>query len=204
MAVKPVELLIVDDDQIVCAWLTTALADTEFRVAGDAPSGAAARVLLARRRVDLLLVEFQLQDENGLELVRLLRAEGRMTPAVIMTASAHPGLSEAAREAGAQGTLRKRAKRGSLIAALREAAAGETWFDPAHPVRPKAEMPLAPREREVLALVAHGLTNRQIAERLELGEESVKTYLERAFGKLGVSRRAEAVSEAHRLGLLGH
>ena len=51
--------------------------------------------------------------------------------------------------------------------------------------------------------MSHGLTNRQIAVQLELGEESVKTYLERAFGKLGVSRRAEAVSEAHKLGLLG-
>ena len=204
MSLSPVELLIVDDDAIVCAWVTDALADTEFRVAGDAPSGAAACELLERRRVDLLLVEFQLQDENGLELVRVLRSEGRMTPAVIMTASAQSGLSEAAREAGAQGTLLKRAERVSLLAALRSAAAGGTWFDPAHPVRPKDESPLAPREREVLALVAHGLTNRQIAERLEIGEESVKTYLERAFGKLGVSRRAEAVSEAHKLGLLGH
>ena len=199
-----VELLIVDDDKIVCAWLTSSLANTEFRVAGDAPSGAAALVLLERRRIDVLLVEFQLQDENGLELVRGIREDGRMTPAVIMTASAQPGLNEASREAGAQATLLKSAKRGSLLRALRAVATGKTWFDPAHPTRPKAERALAPREREILALVAHGLTNREVAERLELGEETVKTYLERAFIKLGVSRRAEAVSEAHRLGLLGH
>lgn len=199
-----VELLIVDDDEIVCAWLTASLASTEFRVAGEAPSGAAALKLLERRRIDMLLVEFQLQDENGLELVRGLRENGRMTPAVIMTASAQPGLTEASREAGAQATLLKRRKRGSLLTALRAVAAGKTWFDPAHPVRPRAERALAPREREVLSLVAHGLTNREIAEQLTLGEESVKTYLERAFTKLGVSRRAEAVSEAHRLGLLGH
>jgi DNA-binding NarL/FixJ family response regulator len=204
MARSAIELLIVDDDEMVCAWLTEALAQTEFRVAGEAPSGAAALKLLARRRVDMLLVEFQLQDENGLELVRGLREEGRMTPAVIMTASARPGLTEASREAGAQATLLKRRKRGSLLTALRAVAAGKTWFDPAHPVRPIAERALAPREREVLSLVAHGLTNREIAQQLALGEESVKTYLERAFTKLGVSRRAEAVSEAHRLGLLGH
>ena len=54
----------------------------------------------------------------------------------------------------------------------------------------------------MLTFVARGLTNRETAEQLELGEESVKTYLERAFAKLGVSRRAEAVAEAHRLGLL--
>ena len=81
MPVTPVELLIVDDDAIVCAWLADTLADTEFRVAGDAPSGAAALELLDRRRIDLLLVEFQLQDENGLDLVRGLRSGGRQTPA---------------------------------------------------------------------------------------------------------------------------
>jgi DNA-binding NarL/FixJ family response regulator len=200
---SPIELLIVDDDAIVCAWLADALAHTEFRVAGDAPNGAEARRLFHRRRIDLVLVEFQLQGENGLDLVRGMRAAGRETPTVIMTASPQQGLSEAAREAGAQATLLKRSKRGSLLTVLRAVAKGRTWFDPAHPVRPKDETPLAPREREVLTLVPHGLTNRQIAAQLELGEESVKTYLERAFGKLGVSRRAEAVSEAHKLGLLG-
>jgi Response regulator containing a CheY-like receiver domain and an HTH DNA-binding domain len=203
MPTAQLEVLIVDDDEIVCAWLRASLAGTEFRVAGEASSRAAALKLLERRRIDLLLVDFQLQGENGLELVRGLRAEERMTPAVIMTASPQRGLSEEAREAGAQATLLKSSKRESLLAALRAVAAGKTWFDPAHPSRSDDASPLTPREREVLTLVARGLTNREAAEQLELGEESVKTYLERAYGKLGVSRRAEAVAEAHRLGLLG-
>lgn len=203
MPTAPLEVLIVDDDEIVCAWLRASLAGTEFRVAGEASSRAAARRLLERRRIDLLLVDFQLQGENGLELVRGLRAEERMTPAVIMTASPQRGLSEEAREAGAQATLLKSSKRESLLAALRAVAAGKTWFDPAHPSRSEHASPLTPREREVLTLVARGLTNKEAAEQLQLGEESVKTYLERAYGKLGVSRRAEAVAEAHRLGLLG-
>jgi len=203
MPTAQLEVLILDDDEIVCAWLRASLAGTEFRVAGEASSRAAALKLLERRRIDLLLVDFQLQGENGLELVRGLRAEGRMTPAVIMTASPQRGLSEAAREAGAQGTLLKSAKRASLLAALRAVAAGKTWFDPAHPSRSDDVSPLTPRERQVLALVARGMTNREAAEQLGIGEESVKTYLERAYGKLGVSRRAEAVAEAQRLGLLG-
>ncbi len=204
MTATPLEVLIVDDDEIVRTWLRASLAGTEFRVAGEASSRAAAEELLNRRRIGLLLVDFQLQGENGLELVRRLRAQGRTTPAVIMTGSAHRGLSEAAREAGAQATLLKSAKRESLLEALRAVAAGGTWFDPSHPTRRKDSSPLTPRERETLTLVAQGLTNREVAEQLELGEESVKTYLERAYGKLGVSRRAEAVAEAHRLGLLGH
>ncbi|HEX7582691.1 MAG TPA: response regulator transcription factor [Gaiellaceae bacterium] len=197
------EVLIVDDDEIVCAWLRRSLAGTEFRVAGEAPSHAAALKLLKRRHVDLLLVDFRLKDKNGLEFVRGLRADEQMTPAVIMTASGERGLSEAAREAGAQGTLVKSSNPDSLLAALRAVAAGETWFDPGHPSRASDTSPLTRREREVLLLVARGLTNREAAEQLELGEESVKTYLERAYAKLGVSRRAEAVAEAHRLGLLG-
>ena len=203
MAPAQVEILIVDDDDIVLAWLRASLSGTELRVAGEAASRAAALILVERRRIDLLLVDFQLQGENGLELVRGLRAEGRTTPAVIMTASPQRGLSEAAREAGAQGTLLKSAKRASLLAALRAVAAGKTWFDPAHPSRSDDVSPLTPRERQMLALVARGMTNREAAEQLGIGEESVKTYLERAYGKLGVSRRAEAVAEAQRLGLLG-
>ena len=197
------EVLIVDDDEIVCAWLRRSLAGTEFRVAGEAPSHAAALKLLKRRHIDLLLVDFRLKDTNGLEFIRGLRADERMTPAVIMTASGERGLSEAAREAGAQGTLVKSSNPDSLLAALRAVAAGETWFDPGHPSRATDTSPLTRREREVLTLAARGLTNRETAEQLELGEESVKTYLERAYAKLGVSRRAEAVAEAHRLGLLG-
>lgn len=197
------EVLIVDDDEIVCAWLRRSLAGTEFRVAGEAPSHAAALKLLKRRRIDLLLVDFRLKDTNGLEFIRGLRADERMTPAVIMTATGERGLSEAAREAGAQGTLVKSSNPDSLLAALRAVAAGETWFDPGHPSRATDASPLTRREREVLTLAARGLTNRETAEQLELGEESVKTYLERAYAKLGVSRRAEAVAEAHRLGLLG-
>jgi DNA-binding NarL/FixJ family response regulator len=198
------EVLIVDDDEIVCAWLRRSLAGTEFRVAGEAPSHAAALKLLKRRHIDLLLVDFRLKDKNGLEFIRGLRADERMTPAVIMTASGERGLSEAAREAGAQGTLVKSSNPDSLLAALRAVAAGETWFDPGHPSRANDASPLTRREREVLTLAARGLTNRETAEQLGLGEESVKTYLERAYAKLGVSRRAEAVAEAHRLGLLGN
>lgn len=198
-----IEVLIVDDDEIVCAWLRRSLAGTEFRVAGEALNHATALKLLGRRHVDLLLVDFRLEGQSGLELVRRLRSDKRMTPAVIMTASAERGLSEAAREAGAQGTLVKSANPDSLLVALRAVAAGETWFDPTHPSRADDSSALTRREREVLTLVARGLTNKQAAGELGIGEESVKTYLERAYARLGVSRRAEAVAEAVRLGLLG-
>lgn len=198
-----VNVLLVDDDAIVRSWLRAFLAGSGFRVAGEASGLREAMDMLERRRIDLLLLDFHLADGTGVELLRTLRARGDATPAIVMTATAERGLNEAAREAGAQGTLLKTSEPDELHETLRAVARGSDAFDSRHPPRDPELAPLAPREREVLALVAGGLTNRQIAEQLQVGEETVKTYLERAFAKLGVSRRAEAVEAAHRLGLLG-
>ena len=198
-----VNVLLVDDDAIVRSWLRAVLAGSDFRVAGEASGLRETADLLARRPVDVLLVDFHLDDVTGVELLRALRARGDTTPALVMTATPEHGLNEAAREAGAQGTVLKTSEPTQLLGALRSVAGGGRSFDGRHPPRDPALAPLAPREREVLALVAGGLTNREIATQLQVGEETVKTYLERAFAKLGVSRRAEAVAAAHRLGLLG-
>jgi DNA-binding NarL/FixJ family response regulator len=89
-----------------------------------------------------------------------------------------------------------------LLDALRAVAEGGRVVDARHPARSADRAALSPREREVLVLVAQGLTNRQIAERLDIGPETVKTLVGRAFAKLGVRRRAEAVAAAHDRGLL--
>ena len=102
----------------------------------------------------------------------------------------------------AQGTVLKTGSGDELLLALRRVVAGETSFDSRHPARDQGNAALSPREREVLRLVASGATNVQIAEQLGIGRESVKTLISRAFAKLGATRRAEAVSEAHRRGLL--
>jgi DNA-binding CsgD family transcriptional regulator len=81
-------------------------------------------------------------------------------------------------------------------------AQGETTFDSRHPRRSAGRAALSPREREVLKSVAGGATNREIAEALDIGEETVKTLVTRVFQKLGVHKRAEAVSAAHEQGLL--
>jgi DNA-binding CsgD family transcriptional regulator len=89
-----------------------------------------------------------------------------------------------------------------LLGALRTVVAGGESCDVRHPRRRSGEAALSPREREVLRRVAAGATNREIASELGVGDETVKTLLARTFAKLGVHRRAEAVSAAHNLGLL--
>jgi DNA-binding NarL/FixJ family response regulator len=195
-------VLLVEDDAMVRDWVRLVLRDSEFRLAGETESAAAAAELVERRRPDVLLVDYRLPDQVGTELVRELRRRGVTTPAVVMTANYRRGLNEAAREAGAQGSALKTGSADELLATLRAVLEGRSSFDPRHPRRAPGEAALSPREREVLRLVAAGATNRQVAAKLAVRDETVKTLLARTFAKLGVTRRAEAVSRGHELGLL--
>jgi len=197
-----VPVLLVEDDAIVRAWVGLAFEPSEFRLGGEAASAAEGLELARRRGAELLLVDFHLPDRQGTELVRALRDEGIDVPAVVMTAGPEPGLNESARAAGAQGTVVKSARGDELLGALRQVLSGGSPFDPRHPRRDPGHSPLAPRERDVLRLVAEGATNAEIGERLGVGEETVKTLLSRTFLKLGARRRAEAVAVAQRAGLL--
>jgi len=192
----------VEDDAIVRAWVRLALEASEFVVAGEAPTIDAARELIARRRVDLMLVDQRLPGQFGTEFVRELRREGNSTPAVIITARPERGLNETAREAGAQGSKLKRGSEDELLDVLRRVVAGEEAFDHRHPRRAPAAGALSPREREVIRLLTTGATNRQISEELGIGAETVKTLVSRSYSKLGVTRRAEAIAAAHEQGIL--
>ena len=183
-------------------WLRLALEGSAFRLVGIAHTAAEAIDLVDRRRPALLLVDQRLPDLVGTELVRELRRLNVKVPAVLMTANADEGFNEAARDSGAQGTVLKTGRAEELLSSLATVVAGRPSFDARHPRREPGRGALSPREREVLRLVAGGSTNRDIAKKLSIGGETVKTLLSRTFAKLGVRRRAEAVSEAHRRGLL--
>jgi two-component system response regulator DevR len=202
VGVPEVAVLLVEDDAIVRAWVRLALAESEFRIAGEASTAEKALELAGRRAPALLLVDHNLPDGTGTELVRTLRERGSAVPAVLMTAGATGGLNEGAREAGVQGTVVKSGRGDELLTALRTVLDGRSTFDPRHPKRTSAQAPLTPRERDVLRLVAAGGTNAEVAAQLGLGDETVKTLLGRIFLKLGVRRRAEAVAVAQRAGLL--
>lgn len=195
-------VLVVEDDAIVRAWVRLALERSEFRVAGEASSAREAFDLAKRRRPDLLLIDYRLPDLLGTQLVRELRLRGIGAPAVLISARSERGLNEAAREAGIQVTVHKRGDVEELRDALRHARDGVGGFDPDNPRRPRKEATPSSRERQALALVAHGMTNPQIAAELRVSVETVKTLLERAYRKLGVGRRAEAVARAKERGLI--
>jgi len=202
MSAEEAGILLVEDDAMVRGWVRLSLRNSEFRVVGEAEDAATAVDLCRRRAPDLLLVDYRLPDMVGTELLRQLRQDGVTAPAILMTANGERGMNEAAREAGAQGTVLKTGKSGELLLALRLILDGGDSFDGRHPRRAAGQGALSPRERQVLELVAAGATNREVAAELGLGDETVKTLLARTFAKLGVRRRAEAVSAAHARGLL--
>jgi DNA-binding NarL/FixJ family response regulator len=195
-------VLVIDDDAMARSWIQLALEGSEFAVTGAASSAGETLDLIERRRPQLLLVDYRLPDTVGTELLRDLRQQGIATPAVLMTANLERGFNEAASEAGAQGSVLKSGRSEDLLHALRSVVAGRESFDARHPKRDPARGALSPRERDVLRRVAAGATNREIAAELGVGDETVKTLMARIFSKLGVRKRAEAVAEAHNLGLL--
>ena len=197
-----VSLMLVEDDAMVRSWVRLSLRASEFRVSGEAASAVEALELVHAVRPQLWLVDYRLPDHVGTELVRELRRRGVNAPAVLMTASHLPGFNEAARDAGAQGSVLKTGSPIELLDALRAVHAGNVSFDGRHPRRAPGRAALSPREREVLTLVAEGATNQEIASALGIGVETVKTLLGRTFSKLGVQRRAQAVAAAHELGFI--
>ena len=197
-----VRVLLVDDDAMVRDWVRLAVAGTEFALAGIAETAEEAVSLVERQRPDVVLADYRLPELMGTQLVRRLREGGVDAPAIIMTASPEPGFNELVRESGAQASVLKTGSVEELLDALRSVVAGRERFDRRHPRRAPGRGVLTPREREVLQMVAEGFTNSEIASRLGVGDETVKTLLGRTFAKLGVRRRAEAVAIAHEQGLL--
>jgi DNA-binding NarL/FixJ family response regulator len=198
----PVSVLVVDDDAMVRGWLQLSLKGSEFHIAGEAADVREGLELARRRRPAIVLVDQKLSGQTGTELVRELRDQEPSARLVLMTSSPERGFNEAAREAGAHGSLLKTGRSADVLHVLRAVADGRRAFDPRHPPREAGIAALTPRERAVLKLVAAGATNREAAAALGISDETVKTMLSRAFMKLGVKRRAEAVSAAHARGIL--
>jgi NarL family two-component system response regulator LiaR len=174
-----------------------ALGGTELRVAGEAEDVEDVARLTGELEPHVVLVE-----ATGVALVSELRGHGVSVPVVLLSPIPQRGLNEKAREAGAQGTVLATGSVDRLVAALRAVRRGELSFDAAHPRRPAGQSALSRRERDVLRLVGRGATNREIADELEIGDQTVKTLLARSCAKLGVSRRGDAVAAARGLGLL--
>jgi DNA-binding NarL/FixJ family response regulator len=216
----PIRIVVADDHQVVRAGFA-ALLDTQpdFTVVGTACDGAEAVALGKRLHPDVVLMDVRMPGTDGIEATRQLQAGEQGSPRVLIltTFDLDDYVFEALR-AGASGFLLKDVTAERLFDAVRVVAAGEALLAPAVTRRligefarmrrtaPVAAEPalgmLTPRETEVLRLVAEGLSNQQIAVRLVVTEETVKTHVSRVLHKLGLRDRTQAVIAAYESGLV--
>ena len=215
-------LLICEDQELVRAGFVTAFdAQPDIEVVGEAADGPAAVEAAVRLRPDVVVMDIRLPLLDGIEVTRRIAGPGVPDPPkvlVVTTFNVDRYVYDALR-AGASGFLLKDTPLVELVAALRTVMRGESLLSPAvtraligrfaERITPAAEAdpgPLATlsgREREVLRLMAHGLSNPEIAEQMLVSRETVKTYVSRILTKLDLRDRVQAVVLAYRTGLAG-
>ncbi|MGB4779657.1 response regulator, partial [Microbacterium sp.] len=204
-----IRVLVADDHPIVrsgIAALIRSAADLEL--VGEAADGVEAVQLTAAQHPDVVLMDLRMPGLAGDEATARILSDQPQVRVVVLTTYESDDSILAAIEAGAHGYLLKAAPEEEILAGVRSVAAGGMALAPsiaAQLVRAAAAPPtptLSPRELEVLTAVAAGRSNREIAATLYIGEETVKTHLQKAFTKLGVDGRTRAVTRAMELGLL--
>ena len=214
------KVLIADDEALVRSglrWMLEAAEDLD--VVGEASDGGEAVELALQLRPDVVLMDIRMSRLDGIEATRrLLSAAGRTAPAVIVltTFDFEKNVYEALR-AGASGFLLKDTEPDRLVDGIRSVARGETLLAPEvtrrliehYTTAPRRHsalrgrlVDLTERELELLALLARGLSNAELAERVGLGEATIKSHLSSMFGKLGLKSRIQAVVLAYETGLV--
>jgi DNA-binding NarL/FixJ family response regulator len=208
-------VVIADDQRVVREGLGTIVDSIEqAEVVGLAASGAEALDLVGQHHPDVVLMDLRMPVMDGAEATQAIRARFPRTQVVVLTTYADDESVFGALSAGAIGFLTKDAGRDDIRRALEAAAAGQSVLDAdvqarlVQSVRPRkpsaAELPdgLTEREGQILILIAEGLSNPEIAERLYLGTSTVKTHINRIFTKTQSRDRAQATTYAHRHGLV--
>jgi DNA-binding NarL/FixJ family response regulator len=212
VAARVIRVLLADDQRIVREGLGTLLGLLEgIELVGTAADGEEAVALAVERDPDVVLMDLRMPRVDGIEAIRRLTARGDRPRAIALTTYADDASVLGALRAGARGYLTKDAGADDIRAAVEAVARGDAALDPsvqhhvvaalAAPAHPELPDDLTPREAEVLGLIAEGLTNSEIAERLVVSGATVKSHVNRIFFKTGARDRAQAVVYAYAHGL---
>ncbi|HWA25452.1 MAG TPA: response regulator transcription factor [Lacunisphaera sp.] len=204
----PIRVLLIDDSPIIRLGLRSALEDyPDLVIAGEAGTAATGIEAAARLKPDVVMLDLHLPDKSGLLACRdLLMAHPGMAVLILTSSSSERHMHDAI-AAGAKGYLLKENEGAALAAALRAVARGDSVLDPSMAgqvlnlvknrglATPTEKLALlSAQERRVVALLAAGLTNKEIGDQLGLTEKTVKNYLATIFSKLNITRRTQAAA----------
>ena len=203
-----IRVVLCDDHAVIRAGLEQLLAGTDdIEVVGHAENGAQALEAARTLRPDVVLMDLQMPEVDGVSATRSIMAEGLGVDVLVLTSYSDSERIVAALDAGAVGYLLKDADPDDVLSGIRAVSRGES------PIHPRAarqllgvragstQVQLTARESEVLRLVKDGLANKQIARRLDISERTVKAHLTSAFARIGVADRTQAALWAQRHGL---
>ena len=206
-----IRVYVLDDHEVVRRGLRDLFgAEPDIEVVGESASAAQAARRIPAVRPDVAILDARLPDGSGIEVCRQVRSQDPSIAALVLTSYDDDEALFAAILAGAAGYVLKEIAGGDLVDAVRQVAAGRSMLDPAvtgrvlerlrsGPHAPDELQELSEQERRILACIAEGLTNRQIAERMYLAEKTVKNYVSHVLAKLGVERRTQAAVLAAKL-----
>lgn len=205
-----IRVLVVDDHPVVRQGLRTFLdLQDDLTVVGEAADGAAAVAAADKLRPDVVLLDLKMPGADGVAALHGLRASGNAARVLVITSFTEPAAVLPAVRAGAAGYVYKDVDPPALAAAIRAVHAGHVLLHPdvarllADGGSRRTEVHLTAREREVLAAIARGRANREIARELGLAEKTVKTHVSAILTKLGVQDRTQAALYAVRTGIVG-
>jgi DNA-binding NarL/FixJ family response regulator len=202
-----IAVLIADDHEVVREGLRLALSRApNIRIVGEASDGAAAVELAVRRNPNVVVMDIRMPGMDGVEATRLLTDRLPECRVLIFTAHSDRSLLARSFDAGAKGFILKEATQQTLLRAIEKVAAGEGYVDPALvPAflagRDHTEI-LTAREREILQLLADGLSNTDVADKLFISQETVKSHVRHILTKLEADTRTHAVAIALRLAII--
>jgi two-component system, NarL family, response regulator DevR len=205
----PVTVFLLDDHEVVRRGLRDLLESEGIEVVGEAGTAAEAFGRIHAVDPDVAVLDVRLPDGDGVSVCREVRSRHPRTACLMLTSFSDDEALFEAIMAGASGYVLKQIRGTDLVDAVRKVAAGQSLLDPAVTERvlerlrrgPEVDERIAqltPQERRILQLMAEGLTNRAIGERLHLAEKTVKNYVTNVLSKMGMSRRTEAAVYAAR------
>ena len=199
-------VLLADDHPMIGAALDVLLRGTDYELVGRARSGADALAQIQRSKPDILLLDVNMPDGSGLDVLRELRQARRAPAVVLLTAGMDDSQLLAADGLEPEGIVLKTSDPALLLDCMEQVRKGESWVDPEIAERTRqakdraSNAPsLTPRERDLIVLVRQGKRNRDIAAELGVTEGTVKVYLHAIFDKIGVDNRTELAMRAAEL-----